>query len=124
MRKLEKVEKILIFLIAVAVMCAITTGVSASGSGDANDLSSLVSIPQGANNVAGNKASNTASNNTSNTAKNTTNNVARNLTVTNNSTNTTPLPKTGVNDTIMWVLIAACGIAALYTYKKVRDYDM
>lgn len=34
------------------------------------------------------------------------------------------LPKTGVDDTIMWVLIAVSAVAAIYTYKKVRDYDV
>ena len=42
----------------------------------------------------------------------------------NNQTGNTTLPKTGANDTIMWVLIGACTIAAVYTYKKVRDYNV
>lgn len=40
-------------------------------------------------------------------------------------TNTnTALPKTGVDDTMLWVLIAVSVVAAGYTYKKVRDYNV
>ena len=42
---------------------------------------------------------------------------------TNTNTNTT-LPKTGVDDTMLWVLIAVSVVAAGYTYKKVRDYNV
>lgn len=57
------------------------------------------------------------------------NNQIANLTVlpaTNaNTTNTTTtLPKTGVDDTMMWFLIAVSAVAAVYTYKKVRDYNV
>ena len=49
--------------------------------------------------------------------------IADDISDTTNTTNTT-LPKTGVDDTIMWVLIGVCGLAAVYTYKKVRDYNV
>ena len=41
-----------------------------------------------------------------------------------NNTVNTSLPKTGINDTAMWVLVAGCVILAVYTYKKVRDYNV
>ncbi len=34
------------------------------------------------------------------------------------------LPKTGVDDTMLWVFIAVSVVAAGYTYKKVRDYNV
>lgn len=34
------------------------------------------------------------------------------------------LPKTGVDDTMLWVLIGVSVVAAGYTYKKVRDYNV
>ena len=44
---------------------------------------------------------------------------------TNETTKTeTTLPKTGVDDTMLWVLIAVSVVAAGYTYKKVRDYNV
>ena len=48
------------------------------------------------------------------------NNVGGNNVATTNTT----LPKTGVDDTLMFVLIGLCGLAAVYTYKKVRDYNV
>ena len=48
-----------------------------------------------------------------------------NLSNTNTNTNTNKeLPKTGVDDTMLWVLIAVSVVAAGYTYKKVRDYNV
>lgn len=52
----------------------------------------------------------------SNTANSTNTNIA-------NNTGTTKLPQTGVDDTVMWVLIGASAVLAIYTYKKVRDYN-
>lgn len=36
----------------------------------------------------------------------------------------TTLPKTGVDDTMLFVLMAVSIVAAGYTYKKVRDYNV
>ena len=41
----------------------------------------------------------------------------------NKVTTNTVLPKTGVDDTAMWVFIVISAVAAIYTYKKVRDYN-
>lgn len=51
------------------------------------------------------------------------NNIATTNTNTNTNTNTS-LPKTGVNNTAMWLLVVACGVATVYTYKKIRDYNV
>ena len=57
-----------------------------------------------------------------NTNTNTNTNISKATETTNTNTNST-LPKTGVDDTIFWVLIAVTTVAAGYTYKKVRDYN-
>ncbi len=120
MKKLERVEKVLLILVVVALICAMGVGVQASGTGDVNDLlnnGEISDIPKYGNNAVQNQPTN---NQVANTPR-------ENLQVnksTNNTTNTTSLPKTGVNDTAIWVLVAACGIAAVYTYKKVRDYNV
>ena len=41
-----------------------------------------------------------------------------------NTNKESSLPKTGVNDTAMWVVIGTCVVLAIYTYKKVRDYNV
>ena len=53
----------------------------------------------------------------------TTSSTPANTTSTNKITTNTTLPKTGVDNTAMWVLIAVSAVAAIYTYKKVRDYN-
>lgn len=42
---------------------------------------------------------------------------------TSNITGNTKLPAAGANDTLLFGLIAISAIAAIYTYKKVRDYS-
>lgn len=40
-------------------------------------------------------------------------------------TNTTTLPKTGVNDGyVVAVLVAVCAISAIYAYRKISDYNI
>ena len=70
--------------------------------------------------VGGNEASNTATN-TANTAGNTiiqAGNTA-NTSVYNNTTN---LPQTGADDYAVILAIGIFAIAAVYTYKRIRDY--
>lgn len=110
MKKLKKLEKILLIMAVAICICSISTVNKATGTGDVNDL---FNIPKVENNAVTEPANNQTENiNTIGTVQNT-----------NTNTNTT-LPKTGVNDTAMWVLIGACAVAAVYTYKKVRDYNI
>lgn len=54
-----------------------------------------------------------------NNTNNTNNTTAKNTT---NKTNTT-LPKTGIEDNaILFVVLAVCGVSAIYAYKKVSDF--
>lgn len=82
------------------------------------------------NNAIGNENTNTGNTNTAvnNVSSNsivspTTNNTATNKT--NSSTyNTTDLPKTGAEDyTVVFIIMGVCGIAAIYAYRKMNDYN-
>ena len=118
--KKVNLSKTLLMIALIAMICCIST-MNFASSVNLNDLPTMNQA--NGNNTAGNNTvgNNTATNNTANIA-----NIAANTNgVGNNSTNTSgTLPKTGVDDTIMWVLIGASIVAALYTYKKVRDYNV
>ena len=86
-----------------------------------------------ANNVAGNNVTgnntagnNVVGNNTANTAKNTTNNTANTeKNTTNNTANkNTTLPQTGTNENIIIGLMIIFVGVGVYTFKKVRDYNI
>ena len=67
----------------------------------------------------------TTTNDTNLTPLPTTNeNVNTNTNTNINTNNNSSLPKTGVDDTMLWVFIAVSVVAAGYTYKKVRDYNV
>ena len=111
MKRLEKIQKILLVLAVFACICGITNISKATG-----DVSDILNIPDFTNNTAQEPPVN--------------NTPVENITATNiagvqNVSNTsTSLPKTGVNDTATWVLVAVCVGLAIYTYKKVRDYNV
>lgn len=129
MKKIKSVEKIILLFVVFAFICGISTINYASG--DVNDIMNIPYIngnstqnPTPApttpdNNNAANIPTNNAVDN--NATTNTTSNISA---VQNQNTNSTSLPKTGVNDTAMWILVIACVVVAIYTYKKVRDYNV
>ena len=80
-----------------------------------------------------NTTANTTANTTTNTTTNTTQNTQTPVVTTNTTTNTAgstytnnqSLPQTGdASDYAIFALIAVCGIFAIYTFKKVRDYNV
>lgn len=85
----------------------------------------------GTNNTV-NTVSNTESNSTNNTANNTSNNTLNNVTnnVTNNNStipvnNSTALPDAGAESSIgLFVLIGLATVSAVYTYIKVKEYNI
>lgn len=83
-----------------------------STNGDGSDLNTVTPTPT------------TVVNNTTldQSTNNTTNNTAKN-TVKNN-TNKTALPKTGTNENIIIGLMVVFTAIGIYTFKKVRDYNM
>ena len=112
-------SKTLVMLVIVAIICCIST-INFAGTVDLNQLPNSNDVPK-IDQING--TTNNAT--TNNATTNNTTNVIGNTNRIGNVTNTTgTLPKTGVDDTIMWVLIGASVIAAIYTYKKVRDYNV
>ncbi len=104
MKKLKSLKKVLLMLIVAAIFCSFATVSKATG--DVNDLFDIPKVEEG-----NNPTPTPIPTSTPTPTPQPTNN--------NNS-----LPKTGVNDTIMWVIIGACVVAAIYTYKKINDYNV
>lgn len=133
--KKVSVKRIMLIVAIFAAICVISSINYASSDvrqGDISELMNQMGITGEIQNITRidpaptNTETPTANTNTETPETNT--NVA-NLTplTTNTNTNTnteTTLPKTGIDDTMLWVLIAVCVIAAGYTYKKVRDYNV
>lgn len=74
-----------------------------------------------------NSGGNSAGNNTLNSVNNTTNNVANNTIPVNNTNKVenTTLPKAGKESSLgIVVLIALTSISAIYTYIKVKEYNI
>lgn len=100
MKKLKSLEKIILILTVIAVICGISSINYATG--DLNDiLKDPDSIPIKPEEGETKQETQTPSTNPN-----------------------TSLPKTGANDTGIWVLAGACAVIAVYTYKKVRDYNV
>ncbi len=114
--KKVSVKRIVLLVAMFALICCAST-VSRAGNpsdllppDDGNTIENIQSLPDNNQSVSVPTSSSAPSN-------------LMPLNTNTGKTNTT-LPKTGVDDTIMWVLIAVSAIAAIYTYKKVRDYDV
>lgn len=74
-----------------------------------------------------NSGGNSAGNNTLNSVNNTSNNVANNTIPVNNTNKVenTPLPNAGKESSLgIVVLIALTSISAIYTYIKVKEYNI
>lgn len=110
MKKFKSLEKILLVLFACVCICLVAT-VSKATTGNPEDI---MNIPY----INGNEANNETQNQPAN---NETQNIAG---VGENNTTNTALPALGANDTMMWIAVGVCVIAAIYTYKKVRDYNV
>lgn len=110
MKNLKNLKKILIMLIMIVCICGIATISKATGNVDdlISDIPILNSEPK--------------------TTPTPTPTPTPSPTPSGNigapTNNNTTLPKTGVNDTAMWITIGVCTIVAIYTYKKVRDYNV
>ena len=122
-----KFKKVLVLLVILFLLVGIAVQVQAS---DLIDLGNLI--------TDGNTTENTTTNTTANTAAtNSTLNVITNTSTTTNTTGNSViqpstnkvgssennLPQTGVTEdiTVMFFIIV-CVIAAIYAYKKIRDY--
>ncbi|MBR3002105.1 MAG: hypothetical protein IKF38_00820 [Clostridia bacterium] len=145
MKKTNLIKGILLILLSVVLIG--TTGVYAASLDDeflqdfsSNSTgSSNTSANNTANNVSANNSSannvaanNSAANNKANNVSannNATNNNSTNKTNTNssvyNNTNSSNLPKTGVEDSIpTMVLVVVFAISAVYAFKKIKEYNV
>lgn len=121
MKKIN-VREIILVVAIIAMLCSIATSSLAT---DVNDIIQNITELEDNNVVSNNANTATPTNNTTNnTVKNTAINTIGTTNTSNTAKNTNTLPKTGVDDTMMWVLIGVSAIAAIYTYKKVRDYNV
>ena len=128
MSKIKTKELVICIFTITILILTITTNVFAQdigslansiGNNSSNNASEEIpDLPT--NNVNRNNTSinNTNSNNVS------TNNTNRNNASTNNSNknNVTTMPYTGVDYSVIFIIVI-CGISAIYAYKKIKDYN-
>lgn len=110
MKKLKNLKKILLMLGVIALICSISTVNKA----DVDQLikDELQNRPY-INPDDANGNNQTPSTQTPSTEKPST-----------TTPDNTTLPKTGVNDTAMWIISGVCVLGAIYAYKKVKDYTI
>lgn len=116
---MSRTKEILISLLAIIVLIlAITTNVFATS---ADDVLNALGNNQNNNTVTQipSKDNNNTNNNTNNN-NNKLNNVVNNKA---NVSNATEHADAGVDYSIV-LIIAVCGISAIYAYKKIRDYNV
>ena len=117
--KKSSLKKTMLMLVLMAILCIVSNVSYATGNID--DL--LREMENQAGNITVIEEPKT--NQTVVPTTTTENKVENTNTNSNTNTNTNKtLPKTGVDDTMLWVLIAVSVVAAGYTYKKVRDYNV
>lgn len=104
-------NKLIISLISILALAIIFTGSAFASSVD--EIPYLVSEESSSSSstALSDIASSTSSSSSSSSSSST-----------NTNSNKTQLPKTGENDTAIFVSIAAFAIIAIYAYKKVSDY--
>lgn len=106
-------ELIICIISIIALVLVITTTVFAS---DADSLNEMLG-----NNPVNNSFETIPEKTTNNTTNNTTGNINSATNNTNNTANT--IPYTGVDYSLI-LIIAVCGISAVYAYKKIREYNV
>ena len=108
MKKLKRVEKILLMLVVGVLICGVSTIIKATEP----DVNGIIDI-------------NVINTEKESQPQNTNNEPNTNANATNINTNQeTALPKTGANDIGLWIIIGASVVLAGYAYKKVRDYNV
>lgn len=120
MLKSENLKKLLVIMLAVILLVLIQAPVQATSpiltnnsAGTGNGIQNIPTINQ-TNNTTNNvtnvpSINNGITNNTSNTN-------------TSNYTNTSSLPKAGVDYSVLFVIVA-CVVSGIYAYIKIRDYN-
>lgn len=122
MKKIINIKEIMIILISVMLITVTTTAFASDlvlGGSNDNDATTLTgneyenaqTVPEDDTNIVGN---NSVNNNNTNTNTNTAKKY--------NTTNTTDLPQTGIEDYNVGILLVICIVSAIYAYKKITDY--
>lgn len=114
-----KFKKIVVLLVILLLLVGIAVQVQASNTLNLDDLLN--------SNTTSNTTTNTTANTTTNTTRTNTLNVTGNSIVQPNTNRAgssgNSLPQTGVTEDItVMFFIVVCIIAAIYAYKKIRDY--
>lgn len=115
MKKVNKLKVLTIVLMGIIILCSARMSFAAT---------SITSISTSSGNSANNAVNNIATNNTSNNVV-TNENVVKNEPNYNNVVNNTTLPDTGAKSSIaIFVLILLTSVSAVYTYIKVKQYNI
>ena len=125
MSKTRTKEIIVCVITLIVLVLSMVTNVFATGIMDALSNNSNNSNSSNSNSLNGQATNNSATNtqvdaiasqnNNNNTNRNT------NTNANTNKNNVTAIPNTGVDYSAL-VIIAICGVSAIYAYKKIRDY--
>ena len=121
---MSKAKELIICIIAIiALVLTITTSAFATeGTPDINSLMTNNNTEENNNfEEIGETTNNTNTNTNTNTNVNTNTNI--NANVNNNTNTTTAIPYTGIDYSVV-IIIAICGVSAIYAYKKIRDYNV
>lgn len=134
---MKSLKKLLLISTIVFLICGM---MSVNYASSIDDIINQTAINNNTANDNSNKNNNNNSNTDANANKNTNKDANKNTNTNTNTTTTgnknanankntnvntnTSLPKTGADDTVMWVVAISCVCIAIYTYKKIRDYNV
>ncbi len=137
MKKVLSTKKITMFLILLIIIIGTRVfatdsilGTSSTNNTPAiqitqEDMNGAQTVPQDsnyANNATGSNVVATGSNTTNNTANNTSNGINTSSQYNTVDEDKKDLPQTGIEDHNIGILLIICVAAAIYAYKKMRDY--
>lgn len=117
---MSKTKELIICIISIiALILAITTTVFAT-----EDLNSLMGNATNTENNDFQQIEDTTNNTNNNSANTNASATTTNNTNTNSNVNkTATIPYTGIDYSVL-LIIAICGVSAVYAYKKIRDYNV
>lgn len=117
---MSKTKELIICIISIiALILAVTTTVFAT-----EDLNSLMGNATNTENNDFQQIEDTTNNTNNNSANTNASATTTNNTNTNSNVNkTATIPYTGIDYSVL-LIIAICGVSAVYAYKKIRDYNV
>lgn len=121
---MSKTKELIICIISIIVLClAIATNVFATETPDLNSLMANNNTENNNFEQIGEATNNTNINTNTNVNTNTNTNINANINANTNTNTTKSIPYTGIDYSVI-VIIAICGVSAVYAYKKIRDYNV